>query len=174
MSLTVVALPINQYDLEWGNVSLAVVTLAGVILALITYNYQKKRDHDLAVANDRLKRFEKLQDFEKRYGEESALVKVRKWIYAELHDSSEVPPRPSTYEMQSFMGFFEELAVMINSELMSEDLAAYTIGIDAARFYDTVTDYHADKYFRLFDTFALKMQKRFEKLTENEIDTLRF
>jgi hypothetical protein len=98
---------------------------------------------------------------------------VRQWIFSEQHSSNGIP-KPSDYELQQFMGFFEEIAIMINSELMSDDMAAYTIGIDAARFYDRVPTYHGDSYFRLFNSFALRMQKRFRTLTDAEITALRF
>jgi hypothetical protein len=125
------------------------------------------------VAKDRLSRFEKLQDFQKRYREEDVLIKVRRWIFREQLGSNGMP-EPSDYEMQQFMGFFEEIAIMINSGLMNDNLAAYTIGIDAARFYDTVATYHHDPYFRLFNSFALRMQERFRTLSETEITAQRF
>ncbi|WP_445216195.1 hypothetical protein ACKWRH_28300 [Bradyrhizobium sp. Pa8] len=151
----------------------AIIAICTFLWGVWVYRSQKKRDHELEVAKDRLSRFEKFQEFQKRYREEDALIKVRQWIYSEQHSSTGLP-KPSDYELQQFMGFFEEIAIMINSGLMSDDLAAYTIGIDAARFYDTVTTYHGDPYFRLFNSFALRMQNRFRTLAETEISALRF
>ena len=151
----------------------AIVATCTFLWGIWVYRSQKKRDHELEVAKDRLSRFEKFLDFQKRYREEDALIKVRQWIFSEQLGSSGIP-KPSDYELHQFMGFFEEVAIMINSGLMSDDLAAYTIGIDAARFYDTVPTYHGDRYFLLFNSFALRMKKRFETLTEREIAALRF
>ncbi|MET4721662.1 hypothetical protein ABIF63_005768 [Bradyrhizobium japonicum] len=166
-------------DLEAASVK-AITESVAVIVAICTflwgiwvYRSQKKRDRELEVAKDRLNRFEKFQDFQKRYGEEGTLIKVRNWIYREQHSSNDIP-EPSDYELKKFMGFFEEIAIMINSGLMGDDLAAYTIGIDAARFYDTVTTYHEERYFLLFNSFALRMQERFKTLSEAEIKSLRF
>jgi hypothetical protein len=161
-----------------------VVALLSFFIAMLTYLYQKKRDRDLALARERLKRFDKFQEFEKRYREEDALVKVREWIYRE-QNSNKVVTRPSAYDLQNFMEFFEEIAVMINSGLMNPDLASYTIGIDAARFYDTETQFHNDPYWTLFNSFAQRMKARFnptatepravrKTLTKKEVEELGF
>jgi hypothetical protein len=149
------------------------VAICTFLWGIFVYRSQKKRDHKLEVAKDRLSRFEKFQDFQKRYREDDALTKVKKWIYSEQHSSPDLP-KPSDYELKQFMIFFEEIAIMINSGLMRDDVAAYTIGIDAARFYDTVNTYHRDEYFRLFNSFALRMQERYRTLTDNEIWALHF
>jgi hypothetical protein len=94
---------------------------------------------------------------------------VKHWI-----DSERLNGMPSDYEMQQFMGFYEEIAIMINSRLMSTDLAAYTFGIDAAKFYDVVTKYHNDPNFRLFNSFAPRMKERLRTLSKTEIENLRF
>jgi hypothetical protein len=156
----------------------AIVAICSFLWGIWVYRSQKKRDHELEVAKDRLSRFEKFQDFQKRYREDDTLSKVRRWIYSEQHSSSGTPkpsePKPSDYEMQQFIGFFEEIAIMINSGLMSDDLAAYTIGIDAARFYDTATEYRGDEYFPLFNSFAERMKERFKTLSKTEVEALRF
>jgi hypothetical protein len=55
-------------------------------------------------------------------------------------------PTPSEFEKHLFMTFFEELAVMINSNLIGDNFAAYNIGIDAVRFHKFEKKYHDDSY----------------------------
>jgi hypothetical protein len=150
----------------------AVVAVVALIVTAGTYFHNKKRDHDLAVKSERLKRFDKFQQMQSRYVADHAFVKVRKWIYREQHGQDQNIATPSEFEMHLFMAFFEEIAVMINSDLMSDDLAAYNIGIDAARFYDVVDAYHDDRYWVLFNSFAKKMKRRFDELTEIKINAL--
>jgi hypothetical protein len=136
--------------------------LCTFLWGLWVYRSQKKQDHELEVAKDVLSRFEKFQELQKRYREEDVLIKVRNWIYSKDHISN----MPSDYEMQQFMEFFEEIALMINSRLMSFDLAAYPVGSDWVRFYEMVTTHHDNQLFRLFNSFALRMKERIGTLSE--------
>jgi hypothetical protein len=139
----------------------SIVAIIAVVVTVITY-----------VKSERLKRFDKFQQMLNRYSSEGAFVKVRKWIYAEQHGQSDEAHTPSEFEMHLFMAFFEELAVMINSKLMRDDLAAYNIGIDAVRFYEVVEKYHDEKMWLLFNSFAKRMTRRFEELNDGQIADL--
>jgi hypothetical protein len=54
-----------------AKISIDFVTLLLAILAffraMYVYRQQKRRDHELAAASDRLKRFEKFQEMQKRF-----------------------------------------------------------------------------------------------------------
>jgi hypothetical protein len=74
----------------------------------------------------------------------------------------------------AFMGFYEEIAIMINSGLISADLAYWTIGLDASNFYNIEHAYHDDRIWTLFNSFAQKVAARFDKISPKEIAELKF
>jgi hypothetical protein len=82
--------------------------------------------------------------------------------------------RASTADKLIFMGFYEELAVMINSRLLTADLAYWTIGVDAAKFFEKENSWHGDKTWTLFNSFALQAAARQNVLSTEEIARLGF
>lgn len=65
-----------------------------------------------------------------------------------------------------FVGFHEEVALMLNSKLLREEVAHYMFGYFAIRCYDSVHFWEdedkAHMYWSLFRSFAERM-KEFEK-----------
>jgi hypothetical protein len=63
------------------------------------------------------------------------------------------------------MGFYEELALMVNSEIMRPEAAYYTFGVDAVEFWNEVRDWHNDPtwaYRRVLTITALHVLKIFK------------
>jgi hypothetical protein len=146
------------------------------LVALFVYLHQKGVDRELAVrqinateASDRLKGFEKFQDMQRRYNDDKAIGRV-------LHDL-QLPKEPacaSISDKHVFTGFFEELAIMINSGILSPDFGYWTIGLDAATFYDKETSWREDRTWALFNSFAQKAKARYHEISKTEIAGLKF
>jgi hypothetical protein len=155
--------------------------ILGFFRAMYVYRQQKRRDHELAEkqirvteASDRLKRFDKFQDIQRRYREDEAIANVLRFLYPDHQADLKEPLHVSAADKFVFMGFYEELAIMINSGLMNPDLAYWTIGLDAATFYDNEPTWHNDRTWTLFNSFALKVKARYDEIEQTEIAGLRF
>jgi hypothetical protein len=149
-----------------------VLAILAFFRAMYVYRQQKHRDHELTEASDRLKRFEKFQDMQKRFREDESIKRVLRFLYPNQYPDQQV--QVSEGDKFVFMGFFEEIAIMINSGLISRDLAYWTIGLDAANFYNTDQTYRNDRTGTLFNSFAQKVRARFPEISLEEIAELKF
>ena len=143
--------------------------------AIYVYQREKRRDLKLAENNDRLKRFEKYQEMQKRYREDQSINAVLQAMYPDQYPHhkvrlTEVP----TGQKYVFMSFYEEVAVMVNSGLMSSDMAYWTLGLDASNFYNMEETWHGDRTWALFNSFAQKVAARYPKISEAEIEGMKF
>jgi len=161
------------------------LTLAGGVVGffwgLYVYRGQKHRDHELAakqieatLASERLKRFENFQRMQQRYREDKAITNVLRWLYPTF--DTRPPINASTNDKLTFMGFYEELALMIQSRLMEDNLAYWTMGVDAVSFYDKEQAFHDEPTWKLFNSFAQKAKASLEKLKKSPgaVDALSF
>jgi hypothetical protein len=80
--------------------------------------------------------------------------------------------RSDSFLARTFMGFYEEIAIMINSALISADLGYWTIGLDASNFYNTEQAYRDDRTWTLFNSFAQKVAARYHEISPTEITEL--
>ena len=179
-------------DTDLAKIVLSALTLvlgiAGFLWGLYVFLQQKRRDHELAErqikaaeASDRLNRFEKFQDIQTLYRTDPAMQNVLRSLYPSQQARSNLRTRAPERQVEvseadkfTFMGYYEELAVMINSGLMNADFAYWTIGLDAVNFYNKEQGYHKDRTWTLFNRFARKAEARFGKMSEQEIISLKF
>jgi hypothetical protein len=149
-----------------------VLGIFALIVSITTYLSQKSRDHELAESNARLHRFEMFQQMQKRYREDKAIEAVLRAMYPEQYQP---PPPPvalkdvPTADKFTFMSFYEEVAVMVNTGLMDPDMAYWFFGLDAANFYNKETEFRTQRTWTLFNTFAQKVADRHPQIPEEEI-----
>jgi len=137
---------------------------------------QKWRRDELARSNaeaereGRLKRFEKYQQMQSRYRQDESIQAVFRWLYPEhYHDGDKTRPQVTTNDKLNFMGFYEELAIMVNSQIMTPEAAYYTFGVDAVEFWQKEASWHGDDSFKLFNLFVEGADK-FQKKTLKTFD----
>jgi len=87
-----------------------VTLLLGVsafLRAMYVYRQQKHRDHELAEASDRLKRFEKFQEMQRRFSEDKSIARVLIYLYPDMYpgQKDEASERISS----SLWGFMKKL-----------------------------------------------------------------
>ncbi|MGA8699420.1 MAG: hypothetical protein WB689_37455 [Xanthobacteraceae bacterium] len=146
--------------------------VSAFLRAMYVYGQQKHRDHELAEASDRLKRFEKFQDMQRRFREDKSIARVLRFLYPDQYPDQQA--NVSKADKFVFMGFYEEIAIMINSGLISPDLAYWTIGLDAANFYEIEPAFRDDRTWTLFNSFARKVATRYPEISPREIAELKF
>ena len=155
---------------------IAIVTLLlavyGFFHGLRAYREQKTRENDeLERRNDeterqgRLNRFEKFQQMHSRYQEDSSIQVVLRSLYPEQIEGDKEKQSPATLEDKlNFMGFYEELAIMVNSGLLRPETAYYTFGVDSGKFWEKETYWHDDPTWKLFRSFV-QDAKEFQELS---------
>jgi hypothetical protein len=99
---------------------------------------------------------------------------VLRFLYPDQQAPSKEQAQVSDSDKFTFMGYYEELAIMINSGLMNPDFAYWTIGLDAVTFFDKEPAYHDDRTWRLFSSFAQKAKARYNEMSDEQIASLRF
>jgi hypothetical protein len=158
----------------------ALVAIYGVIHGLTVYREQKTRENDeLARRNDaaerdgRLKRFENFQQMQRRYREDPSIQAVFRSIYPDQYrGDTEKQALATTKNKLDFMGFYEELALMVNSGIMRPDAAYYTFGVDAIGFWENERHWHDDPTWKLFNSFVRNAQE-FQKRDLKSVDVLK-
>jgi len=112
-----------------------IIAIYGVFHGLTVYREQKTRENDqLARRNDateregRLKRFENFQQMQSRYRQDPSIQAVFRSLYPDHYggDKEKHPSSATTKNKLDFMGFYEEIALMVNSGIMRPDAAYYT------------------------------------------------
>jgi hypothetical protein len=145
----------------------ALIAIYGVFHGLTVYREQKTRENnELARRNDsteregRLKRFENFQQMQNRYRQDPSIQAVFRSLYPDHYRvDNEKDPLPATRKNKlDFMGFYEELALMVNSGIMRPDAAYYTFGVDAVEFWKKEQDWHDDPNWELFNSFVQSVQ----------------
>jgi hypothetical protein len=156
---------------DWTNpegvkvvIDILTLTLAvlGFVHGIRAYSRQKTRENDeLARRNDdaeregRLKRFEKYQQMQSRYRHDHSIQTVFRWLYPDQYDGAEAKlATASTNDKLNFMGFYEELAIMVNSKIMIPEAAYYTFGVDAVEFWEKEGQWRYDPTWKLFNSFV--------------------
>jgi hypothetical protein len=126
-----------------------VVGVVTLIKAIVEYNRQNAA-----------KRFEIFQGMNKRF-DDGNFMKIREYLD---NDDPELEKFDYTSK-HNFLGFFEELAISVNSKVMSIEVAYYMFGYYAIRCYSSIHFWGGDKmlqkdsvYWSLFRQFANKMQ----------------
>jgi hypothetical protein len=106
------------------------------------------------------KRFEIFQGMNKRF-DDGNFMKIREFLD---NDDAELVKFDYTSK-HNFLGFFEELAISVNSKVMSKEVAYYMFGYYAIRCYNSIHFWGGEKmlqkdsiYWSLFRQFAEEMQ----------------
>lgn len=102
-------------DFELGNLAEILTALIAFIASIITY-------HEYKSAKD-TKQAQVLSEYNKRYSEDPNIVKVVKYLNYIHEDGTINNPhreKPSNYEVEMFMRFFEELELQIEKGRLSE------------------------------------------------------
>jgi hypothetical protein len=153
------------------------IAVYGVFHGLTVYREQKTRENDeLTRRNDateregRLKRFENFQQMQSRYRQDPSIQAVFRSLYPEQYrGDTGKQPSATTKNKLDFMGFYEELAIMVNSGIMRPDAAYYTFGVDAVEFWKKEQYWHDDPTWKLFNSFV-QNAKRFQKHSLRDLD----
>jgi len=105
-----------------------------------------------------LRRFEKFQEVRRRFKESD---EFRQICYLLDTDSPEISAIGFKAK-RDFLGFFEEIALMHNSNLINDDVAHYMFGYYAIRCYDSPyfwSDVNKNSYYwSLFAKFVARMK----------------
>lgn len=126
------------------------------IAAVFTFGWKVQTDMREAA----LKRFDKFQQIGQRVDDPS-YQKVR----ALIEGREEPTNRCSIEEKLEFMGFFEEIALMVNTGLMDKKVAFYMFGTVAVSAYDSdlfwegIENAKDERLWSLFKYFCLEMRK---------------
>jgi hypothetical protein len=100
-----------------------------------------------------------------RYREDPSIQAVFRYLYPDFYEGvKKQGPKATTNDMCNFMGFYEELAIMVNSHLMKPEVAYYTFGVDAVEFWNSETSWHNEPTWKLFRSFVeevMRFQDRF-------------
>jgi hypothetical protein len=127
---------------------------------------------------NRAKRFEIFQGLNKRF-DEPQFVQLREMLDC---DSPALVTTDYVWK-HNFLGFFEEIAISVNSDVMDAKVAFYMFGYYAIRCWKSENFWLGDKmleknsvYWSLFEAFATRMMKMEAQLGSGYIDTnkLRF
>jgi hypothetical protein len=148
------------------KVAVEVITVILAVIAFVhgqrVYREQKARESNAlesrnteTARENTLKRFEKYQQMQKRYREDASIQAVFRDLYPDFYGEGEKPAAPASMnDKLNFMGFYEELEIMIRSRLMNRELAYYTFGVDALTFWNEETQFHNEPAWLLFKSFA--------------------
>jgi hypothetical protein len=142
------------------SAAVAILTLAigvGTFLkAIVEYKRQNA-----------VKRFEIFQAMNRRF-DDNEFLSLREL----LDDDSQELSQTNYTVKHNFLGFFEELAISVSSNVMSRDVAFYMFGYYAIRCWESKEFWKGEKliekgsiYWSLFRDFALQMidmQKRLD------------
>jgi hypothetical protein len=127
---------------------------------------------------NRTKRFEIFQGLNKRF-DEPEFLRVREMLD---DDSSALATTDYTVK-HNFLGFFEEIAISIKSDIIRAEVAFYMFGYYAIRCWRSENFWKEDKmidkespYWSLFRAFAQRMSAMEARLGSGDIDSrkLRF
>ena len=100
--------PIGSY----AEVVTAIVALVAFIITIFEYNMSKDA-----------KQAQVLSEYNKRYSEDPNIVKVAKYLNYIDEDgviNNPIPEKPSNYEVEMFMRYFEELELQIRYHRIEE------------------------------------------------------
>ena len=122
---------------------------------------------------NRAKRFEIFQGLNKRF-DEPEFMRLR-----EMLDWNDPALVTTDYTLKhNFLGFFEEIAISVNSEVMDAEVAFYMFGYYAIRCWESESFWLGDRmiekesiYWSLFRAFATRMMKMEAQLGSGVIDT---
>jgi hypothetical protein len=146
-----------------------IATILGVIVAAATlakavFEY---------VAQGRQKRAEAYFALERSFWEDAEFPKICELLETDSPDLATIPLSTKL----SFVGFHEEVALMLNSKLLREEVAHYMFGYYAIRCYNSNHFWRgedkSDVYWSLFRSFAERM-KHFETTFRFDNKKLRF
>lgn len=150
---------------DWKDLA----TVVGAIIALITlvkgtYEYIKQ---------GALKRAEQFVAMRKRFKENDSFRELASLI----EDDSSGLLQESFKNKRDYLGFFEEIALMVNSGLIKIEVAHYMFGYYAIRCWESKYFWHDvnrdSPYWALFKNFVDKMRKMEEAFVYDE-DKFRF
>lgn len=128
-----------------GAITLAVTIVRGVL------EYSKQ---------NRLARYEKYAELSKDWSENKDIQEI---IVLLDDDPQHKLLKINNAEKEAFIGFYEEIALMLESRILKERIAYYMFGYYTIRCYDNQgfwTDMDRESpYWSLFRRFAKKMKK---------------
>ena len=146
-----------------------IATIVGVGVALFTFI---KAMHEYKQQGVQ-KRAQSYFDVERKFLEDKNLREICILLDTDDHKLSEVP---SELKLQ-FLGFYEQVALMLNSKLIEPEVAHYMFGYYAVRCIDSTNFWKGEDkespYWSLFRHFAQRM-KEFEQGFRFENSKLRF
>ncbi|MCE1162044.1 MAG: hypothetical protein LWW80_03810 [Thiomonas sp.] len=146
-----------------------IATIVGVAVALITFI---KAMHEYRQQGIQ-KRAQSYFDVERKFLDDKNLRDICILLDADDTKLSEVP---SELKLQ-FLGFYEQVALMLNSKLIEPEVAHYMFGYYAVRCIDSTNFWKGEDkespYWALFRHFAQRM-KEFEKEFHFDNSKLRF
>jgi hypothetical protein len=144
-------------------------TIVGVGIAAFTF---VKAMHEYKQQGVQ-KRAQSYFDLERKFLEDKDLREICILLDSDDIKLSEVPSERKL----EFLGFYEQVALMLNSNLIGREVAHYMFGYYASRCFDSVNFWKGEDrdspYWSLFRHFAQQM-KEFEKSFHFENSKLRF
>jgi hypothetical protein len=140
-----------------------VASIIGVIVAILTL-VKGVSEYVLQGAQ---KRFEQFLAIRKKLDEEDSFTRIINALDDtpdELNDINII----TIGEKRYFLSYFEEIALMVNSDLMPLEVAHYMFGYyaiacwESKQFWANMEDEKSDDYWALFRAFAKQMKKQRE------------
>jgi len=143
-----ICMSIDKITIDIGTLIAAVVAIGVAIIGIFEYKNQNK-----------LKRVEQFIGLRKRFKENDVFNKIRELL---LHNDENIKNVP-TKEKTDFLGFYEEIAIMVNSGVMRKKVSYYMFGYYAIRCWESegfwCNIYRNSIYWSVFKKFAEDMKK---------------
>ena len=143
-----------------------IFTIVGVIVSTALF-FLAYRQYGKAEKQKKAEHFFKLRE---KYNTNKDFRKIREIIDCNDTENKEI----SLDAKREFFGFYEEIAIMVNSKLIKEELAFYMFGYYAIK-YDEIDDFKSyideeKEYWIIFSDFAQKMINNEKLVKENQFD----
>jgi hypothetical protein len=174
---------VNWQEYLQPKILIQILTLALAVLGFLhaqrVYQRQKRTETEALKRSarereetNRLNQFQKFQEMQKRYREDASIQAVMGSLYPDQYASP--PAAASIKDKLTFMGFYEEVAMMVRANIIKPSVAYWTLGLDAATFWDQEMDWHDDDTWWIFNQFAQEAKAYYEARTIEKIRRMTF
>ena len=132
-----------------SETTIIVITIFLSVLSLLFYNLYRLKF--------RLEKFEKFIDMRNKLKSNDNHMKIIQLLEENNEDLKNIP----LINKYNFLGFYEEIAILVNNRLMNEEIAFYMFGyyaikcMNASHFWSGINQ--NSFYWILFNNFASKM-----------------
>ncbi len=163
---------------NWSNNLQALAVVGAFVLSIVALYYAKKEYDYHKMSKEK----ELLCKYLERYADAPYIKKVEEYICEVAlmdedeniigFDKNKTPSyKPSIWEKEMFMHFFEELQIFINNKMLDKneiiDLIGYYAGIfhKFSEYHSDITDYEDERYWKYYLQFVRSIPEDFLSTT---------